>query len=140
MEISTVREQLAAALRAGVASDPPLIALAHVPDSVNAFPTAYLQPTDGDFGRTYASAVSDGAAEARFTLVLLVSRTDDVASQKRLDGLIPLCRAAMQDDGAVAGCEVLVPSWSDYGWHKSADGNTALGVRLAVVVNGPGDW
>lgn len=140
MEISTVRVQLAEALKAGVQTTPTLTALAHVPDGTPPLPAVYVQPTDGDFGQTYGGPVNDGATQARFVVVLLVSRTDDVTSQRKLDALIPLCRRAMQAADAVEGCEVLVPSWSEYGWHKAADGTTALGVRLAVVVDGPGDW
>lgn len=141
MQISLARKQIADALKmVTVEGVPRLNAMPYVPDKTPTLPAAYVQPTDGDFGTTYAGPDNDGAAEARFVVVLLVSRTDDVTSQQRLDALMPACREALEDDDVVDGADVLVPSWSDYGWHTAADGTTALGVRLNVVVTGPGDW
>ncbi len=138
MLLSPVRAALATALKT-VTSDPKLVVTAYVPPSVSALPAVWVQPTDGDFGQTYGGPDNDGAAEARLAVVLLVSRTDDTTSQERLDALMAACREALED-AAVPDCDVTVPGWTDYGWHTLADGTTALGVRLNVVVTGPGDW
>lgn len=136
--IAAVRAALATAL-SGVASDPPLVATAKVPDAVNTLPAAYVQPVDGDRGVTFDGPVSPGLAENRFIVVLLVSRTDDQASQDRLDDLMSECWDALEAPGVLDEHDVMVPGWQNYGWRTAGDNTTYLGVELRVVVSGPGD-
>lgn len=130
MDVWAVRVALAAALRT-VTSDPALVALEYVPDSNPPLPCAYVQPQDGAYLQTYGDA-----HEVNFSVVVLVSRTDDKTSQQRLDALLPACRAALEAVELDSG-DVSAPRWQGYGWRgQGAEQTPHLGAELVVTVLG----
>lgn len=130
MDVWAVREQLAAALRT-VAHDPKLTALEYVPDSNPPLPCVYVQPQQLEYQQTYGDA-----HEVTFSVVVLVSRTDDKTSQQILDGLLPACRDALESVN-VGGSEVSVPRWQGYGWRgQGVEQTPHLGAELVVTVLG----
>lgn len=128
MDVWAVRGQLAAAL-AAVVSDPKLTVLSWVPDSNPPLPCAYVQPQSCDPVPTY----DDGVDDVLFSVIVLVSRTDDKSSQQRLDALLPLCRAALEG----ADLDLGPVRWQGYGWRgQGLEQQPHLGAELSFTVTG----
>lgn len=144
MQISEVRAALAAA--AGDAtSDPPLLALGYVPDNILA-PCVYVDDIDIDCNWTHG-----GDDKVDFTLRVLVSRTDDEAAQKLLDGYLSRTGAAsiraallaargIPGEAALGGlCDDFnVSKIAGYRWYEHA-GVKYVGAEIKVTAYGDGD-
>lgn len=83
MDIQAVRLKLAEAVEAAATSDIPLTVYAYVPDD-GPTPFAYIQAES----LTYDRAFAGGSVEAYFTVMVMVSRADDVTSQRQVDNLM----------------------------------------------------
>ncbi|MFD5425211.1 hypothetical protein [Streptomyces sp. NPDC127084] len=85
MDISAVREAIAAAARAVVLPDgiPKLTSTGHVPDAVTA-PAFFVAEYTVDFDKAMGRALD----EIEFTARLLVGRADEQSSQRLLDSIL----------------------------------------------------
>ena len=143
MNLNDIRTAVAGVVH-GLAEgdDPPLTGYAYPPDSV-AEPAAYVQVESVTYDRAFA-----GTAEVILTLMVLVSRADDVTASARLDGYLSTdgdasVQAAINTERPSLGGTAFVgvcddvhvvsadaPRWYEYGSEKY------LGVGLKIRVIG----
>lgn len=147
MQISPIREAIAAATRAVVLPDgiAKLTCTGYVPDSIVA-PHFFVAEYEQDFDR----AMGRGLDELTFTSRVLVSRTDDQFAQRILDGMlcgsgpaslkevIELARGG-PGEYALGGLahDLHVTRVQGYRWYEHA-GATYVGAELAIKVIGEG--
>lgn len=134
MDISLVRERLASAADTITG----LTCTGFVPDSVSE-PHFYTAETDVTYDRTFG-----GDMDLQVTCRVLVSRSDDRASQKLLDGYLKgsgavSLKAALEDDPTLAGaCDDLhVVRVQGYRWYEHGT-SQYVGAELIVRVIGDG--
>lgn len=144
MNIGNVRDQLALAVRTGV-TGVPLTVFSHVPDD-GPTPFAYVQTESV----VYDKAFSGGSVEAYFTVVVMVSRADDLTAQRTIDALLTdfgtsSIRAAIQAANGAPGQEALngeadfvhcIGTESPPRWYEWREGVKYHGVGLKVRVLG----
>ncbi len=145
MQVADVRRALADAMRDNVVSDPILTVYPYHPDSVSV-PCAYVQPGDITFDKSMVR----GMDEMALTVTVLVSKTDDRASQDLLDGYVSgggpaSIKAAMESargapgefalDGACDDFRVERVTAYQYYIHNEV---RYLGAQFFVKVIGPG--
>ncbi|MDQ0992166.1 hypothetical protein [Streptomyces sp. V3I7] len=147
MQISAVREAIADAARAVVLPDgiAKLTCSGYVPDSVIA-PHFFVAEYEQDFDRV----MGRGLDELTFTTRVLVARTDDVYSQRVLDGMLSgsgpaSLKAAIEAARGAPGEYALgglahdlhVVRVQGYRWYEHA-GTTYVGAELTIKVIGDG--
>lgn len=147
MQISAIRDALADAARAVVLPDGvgKLTCHGYVPDAVTA-PHFFVAEYEQDFDR----AMARGLDELTFTCRVLVSRADDRAAQRVLDGMLSgagpaSLKAAIEvargapGEYALGGLahDLHVMRVQGYRWYEHA-GATYVGAELMVKVIGDG--
>jgi hypothetical protein len=142
MDLRLIRAELARAL---APVRPALNAYAYIPDAVSP-PCAFFVPQRIQMDR----AMGRGADEWSVTMRLLVSRSDDEASQRRLDDYLAgsgtgSIKEALEAARGVPGelalngaChDVYAGAWDSYGLHEHA-GVMFLGAELSIRIIGSG--
>lgn len=140
--MTAVRAELARAAATATTS-PRMTALAHVPDSPPA-PCVFCAEMDVEFDRAHGR----GLDEAKIVVRVLVSRSDDVASQQFLNGLmsgsgVASIKAALESARGAPGELALNGAAHDlrverargHTWFEHA-GMSFLGVEFDVTVIG----
>lgn len=142
MDLALIRTELARAL---APVRPVLNAYAYIPDAVSP-PCAFFVPQRLAMDR----AMGRGLDELTVTMRLLVSRADDLPSQRRLDDYLAgsgtgSIKAAFESarggpgESALNGTcdDFLATAWDSYGLHEHA-GVMFLGAELSIRIIGSG--
>lgn len=143
MDLSLVRERLASAANAIVG----LNCFGYVPDSIPE-PCFFTAETDVTYDRTFGADTEPGDMELMVTCRVLVSRADDKASQKLLDGYLKgtgatSLKAALEGTPGVpqtlgGACDDLhVVRVQGYRWYEHGT-SQYVGAELIVRVIGDG--
>lgn len=140
MLVSTIRTALADAIRAGTtATNPRLTVYPYKPDAV-VVPAMFVVPDKISFDETFGR----GEDELTFKLVLLVSRADDLSSQKLLDGYLDgsggrSIKTIVEAGPTLGGAcdDIRVVDVTAYRWFPFGE-NEYLGAEFSLSIIGRG--